>query len=111
MKKILVLFLDIVLLTGCGKKDNFLGTWSASYELLSFGNITEKYEFKENGVCTRTLNAGTDIVEECTYEWNEDKTKIRILWDSKLNKDDYSTYSKISDNEIKIGEIVFTKQS
>ena len=39
MKKILVLFLGIVLLTGCGKKDNFLGTWSASYELLSFGNI------------------------------------------------------------------------
>ena len=110
MKKILVLILGTVLLTGCSKTDSFLGTWVASYELPSFGNVTEKYEFKENGICTRTLNAGSDIIEDCTYEWNEDQTEIRIVWNSKLNKEDFSTYTKNSDHEIKIGERIFTKQ-
>ena len=110
MKKVLVLVLGVVLLTGCEKKDNFLGTWTASYELPAFGTVTEKYEFKENGVCTRTLNTGSDISEECTYEFNQDKTEIRILWNSKLNKEDFSTYSELSETQIKIGERVFTKQ-
>lgn len=110
MKKILVLVLGIVLLTGCGKKDSFLGTWTTSYELPSFGNVTETYEFKENGVCIRTLNVGNDIVEDCTYEWNEGKTEIRIVWDSKLNKEDFSTYSQNGATEIKIGGRTFTKK-
>ena len=109
MKKLL-LVVGLLFLTGCGNKDSILGTWSVSYVMPVFGNVTETYEFKEDGVCVRTLNTGNDIAEDCTYEFNEDKTKIRIVWNSKLDKEDFYDYSKNNDTEIKIGTRIFTKK-
>lgn len=111
MKKILLIVLLCVVVTGCGKeKDAIVGTWKTSYELGDIGTITETYEFKENGICTRNLNAGSDIIDECTYEFNEDKTQIRIIWDNKLDKESYSTYSMNGESEINIAGRIYTKQ-
>ena len=114
MKKvILVALLCLMVTTGCGKdeeKDAILGTWKTSYELGALGTVTEAYEFKEDGVCTRTLNAGSDIIDECTYEYSEDKTKIKIVWDDKLDKEAYSTYSMDSNSQITIAGRVFIRQ-
>lgn len=112
MKKLGLCLFGIMLVTGCGtKKDTFFSSWTTSYEIPAFGIITEQYDFKEDGTCVRILKTSSDIVENCTYEWNEDKTKIRIVWDSKLDKDAFYNYSKTSDNEIVIGARTFTKQS
>lgn len=112
MKKVLLAtLLCVMVATGCGKeKDAILGTWKTSYELGALGTVTETYEFKEGSVCTRTLNAGSDIVDECTYEYNEDKTKIRIVWDNKLDKESYSSYSMNGENEVTIAGRVFARQ-
>ena len=99
MKKYVIFLLSILCLTGCGKEkvDPLLGTWETSYELGAFGTVVETYEFKENGLCVKTLNTGSDIIEDCTYEFNEDKTQIKIVWDSKQNKDEYTNYSLNND--------------
>ena len=112
MKKILLAILCTIIVTGCGskEKDAILGTWKTSYELGELGSITEVYEFKEDGKCVRILNAGSDIVDECTYEYNEDKTKIKIVWEDKLDKESYSSYSANSDSEIVIAGRVFVRQ-
>lgn len=113
MKKVLLAaLLCTLVVTGCGEKekDALLGNWKTSYELGDLGTITESYEFKEKGVCTRTLNAGSDIVDECTYEFNEDKTQIRIVWDDKLDKESYSSYSMNGENEVTIAGRVFARQ-
>lgn len=113
MKKVLLAtLLCVMVATGCGEKekDSMLGTWKTSYELGALGTVTETYEFKEEGVCTRTLNAGSDIVDECTYEYNEDRTKIRIVWDDKLDKESFSTLSINSETEITLAGRNFTKQ-
>lgn len=111
MKKYVVILLSIICLTGCGKKkvDPLLGIWETNYELGSFGIITEKYEFKENGLCTKTLDMGSTIVENCTYEFNEDKTQIKMVWDSKQNKNEYINFS-LNDNILIIGTREYQKK-
>ena len=109
----------MLLITGCGAKEKqkakeeqekILGTWEAKYELSVFGEVSETYTFKEEGKCVRVLNAGNDIADNCTYEFNEDKTEIRILWEDKLDQESYSKYIEIDDNTIMIGEHKYEKK-
>ena len=94
MKKILIILLTVMCLTGCGKKkDELLGTWETNYELGAFGVVTETYEFKEEGKCIKTLDAGTIVTNDCTYEFNEDKSEIRVVWEDKTDKESYSNFS------------------
>ena len=116
MKKLLIMLVPIFLLTGCGtkteeqkKEDNLIGTWTTSYELGAFGEISEKYTFKKDGQCVRTLNAGSDIVDECTYEINE--SGIRIIWENKIDKENFSKYVEVDDNTIVIGEHTYKKEA
>ena len=119
MKKLMIL-LSLVLLTGCASKEEkelkkqekkLLGTWETKYELGAFGEVSEKYTFKKENKCIRTINTGTDITDDCTYEFNEDRTQIRILWDNKLDKDGYSKFEVVDDNNIMISEHKYTKQN
>lgn len=110
MKKYLIFVLTILCLTGCGKKkDALLGTWEASYELGAFGVVTETYEFKEDGKCVKTLNAGTIVTNECTYEFNSNKTEIRIIWNDKSDKESYSNYL-LNDDKLTIGTREYSKK-
>ena len=112
MKKNIIFLLAVLCLTGCGKKnevDPLLGTWETSYELGAFGIVSESYEFKENGECVQLLNAGSIITTECTYQLNDEKTKIKIVWEGKNNKDSYVDYS-LNNNELKIGTRTYTRK-
>lgn len=112
MKKYLFIILTIICLTGCGKKEevnSLLGNWETSYELGAFGNVTESYEFKENGECIQSLNAGSTIITECTYQLNNEKNKIKIVWEDKKDKDSYTDYS-LNDNELIIGTRKYIKK-
>ena len=113
MKKILV-FIILILMVGCGKvekeEDKLIGTWETKYNLSVFGEVTESYVFKENKECVRMLNTGSDIVNKCTYEFNEEKDEIRIIWDNKLDKERYDRYIEIDDNNIMIAEHKFTRK-
>ena len=118
MKKYLFMVLSLLLLTGCGlkkktdmevKKENIIGKWTTSYQLGSLGQIKESYTFKKDGKCVRTLNAGSDIVDECTYEITDQG--IRIVWESKIDKESYSKYVEIDENSILIGEHTYQKEN
>jgi len=112
MKKRLIIILTILCLTGCGEKkeiDPLLGTWETSYELGAFGVVSESYEFKENGECIQSLNAGSTITTECTYQLNDEKTEIKIVWKDKNDKDSYVDYS-LNNDELKIGTRTYTRK-
>lgn len=103
----------ILIISGCGKKEKkpeekIIGTWETKYELSVFGEVTEGYSFKEKGQCVRMLNAGTDIVEKCTYEITEEG--IRIIWEDKMDKETYSKYIEIDEDTIMIGEHKYTRK-
>ena len=119
MKKVGIAIIILLIFTGCGTKSNkikeenkqgIIGTWITKYELSVFGETTETYIFKKDNKCVRILNAGNDITNNCTYELNEDKTKIRIIWDDKIDKESYSKYVEIDDNKILIGEHTFERK-
>ena len=102
-KKAIIVGGMALLLTGCGKEKNeLLGTWETKYEMSVFGEVTESYTFKEENKCIRIFNAGSDIIEECTYEVKEGK--IRIIWENKIDKESYSKYIQIDENTIAIAE-------
>ena len=115
MKKITIVLL-LILTVGCGKvkektiEEKIIGTWETKYTLSAFGEITESYIFKEKGKCIRMLYTGTDIVNECTYELNEEKDKIRIIWENKLNKENYDKLLEIDENNIMIAEHKYTRK-
>lgn len=109
MKKTALVLLFLLLLTGCGKKDAIIGKWQTNYQIKGIGNITESYEFKEKGKCIRTLKTPSIINTDCTYEFNKDKTKIKITWKDKLYKDNYDEYKEVNANSIKIGTHTFSK--
>ena len=118
MKKVLpIMILVLILTAGCGKteeqkkKDKLLGTWETKYTLAVFGEVTESYVFEKEGKCVRTVTTDQDIKNDCTYEFDSNNEKIRILWDNKLDKENYSKYEMIDDNTIKIGENTYTKKS
>ena len=119
MKKIIPIIVLILVVVGCGNKkeqeskkqqEKIIGTWETKYELLSFGEVTESYVFKEKGECVRILNTGSDIVDKCTYELNEEKDGIRIIWENKMDKERYSRYVEIDDNDIMIDEHKYTRK-
>ena len=77
MKKIIVIGVGLLLLTGCGKKENeIVGTWSTQYELGVYGEITQTYEFDKNKTCKKILVTNMEIEKNCTYEVKEDIIKI-----------------------------------
>ena len=116
MKKLIVIMICLVVLTGCGKteteeekkQENIIGKWITKYELSVFGEVTEEYVFKENNECVRMLNTGSDIVEECTYEITDEG--IRIIWESKIDKESFSKYVEIDENTIYIAEHKYTRE-
>ncbi len=118
MKKVIAMLIGILLLTGCGikekteeeqKQENIIGTWKTTYKLSVIGEVSEKYTFKEKEKCVRVLNAGTDIVDECTYEITEEG--IRIIWKNKIDKESYSKYVEIDNDTILIGEHTYQRES
>lgn len=118
MKKVLIVML-LLLTAGCGKnskseskklQDKLLGTWETKYELSVFGEVTESYVFKENGECVRMLNTGSDIANKCTYEFDESRDNIKIVWEDKLDKERYDKFIEIDDNNIMIAEHKFTRK-
>ena len=109
MKKIIII-LSLLLLIGCSKKDNILGTWETNYDVSGIGNVTEKYTFKENNKCIRTIITTTNINTDCTYTFNKDKNKIKIDWEDKLYKDEFSDYEEIDKNNIKIGNYTYERK-
>ena len=114
MKKLLFSLVVVMLLTGCNskkeetKKQGIIGSWTTKYELSVIGEVSESYVFKEKGKCVRILNAGSDIVDECTYEIKDNE--IRIIWDNKIDKESFSKYVEITDNKILIGEHTFERE-
>ena len=106
MKKILIILM-IFITIGCGKvkkePDKIIGTWETKYELSVYKEVIEKYTFKENNECVRTLNTGSEIVNKCTYELDKEKDRIRIIWSNKLDKERYDRYIEIDDDNIMIG--------
>ena len=110
MKKWIALF-ALLLLTGCGstKKDTFLGTWKTSYTVAGVGEVTESYTFKEENKCVRTITTTVDMNTDCTYEFNEDKTQIKIDWEDKIGEAKFETYEKVDDDTIKIGANVYKR--
>ena len=109
MKKIIVI-LTLILLTGCSKKDVILGTWKTSYDVGGIGNVIEKYTFEKDNKCIRTIKTTTEINTDCTYTFNNDKTQIKIDWEDKLYKDEFSDYEEIDKNNIKIGNYTYTRK-
>ena len=77
MKKEIIMILSIILLTGCGKKDELIGKWTTRYELGMYGEITQIYEFQKKGGCKKTLITDMIIEKDCTYEKKEDSLEIR----------------------------------
>ena len=114
MKKILLLsVMGLIVLTGCGskkeeKKEIIIGSWKTSYELGAFGEVTERYIFKEKGECIRELITTSDIVNKCTYEIKEDE--IRIIWEDKLDQESYTKYIAMDDKTIMIGNYKYIKE-
>lgn len=76
MKKI-GMILMMVLLTGCGKKDELVGKWTTKYELGMYGEITQIYEFHKNKTCKKTLITDMTIEKECTYKRKKDTIEIK----------------------------------
>ena len=115
MKKIMI-FLMLLIMVGCKtktkeeEKDKIIGSWETKYSLSVFGEVTESYVFKENHECIRMLNTGSDIVNKCTYEFDEEKENIRIIWENKLDKERYDRYIEIDDNNIMIAEHKYTRK-
>lgn len=109
-KKMMIVGGMMLLLTGCGKekKNTIIGTWETKYEMNVFGEVTETYTFKEGNECVRILNAGSDIIEECTYEIKD--KEIRIIWENKIDKESYSKYIEIDENTIAIAENKYTRK-
>ncbi len=112
MKRLLISLLLVLVITGCSKtkKEEVLGTWQTTYEMNVLGTITETYTFKENGICVKELKTKTDIVNDCTYEFNKEKNQIRIIWDNKLDKESFSKFEIINENSIMIGEHKYEKK-
>ena len=92
------------------QEEKLLGTWETKYELGAFGEVSEKYIFKENKECIRIINTGNDITNNCTYEFNEDRSKIRIIWEDKIDKESYSKYEEVDDKTIIISEHTYKKE-
>ena len=109
MKRIIIV-ICLLLLSGCSKKELIIGSWETSYEINGIGKIKEIYNFEKNNKCIRTIIIDSEINTDCTYEFNQDKTQIKILWDDKLYKDDYSNYEEINKNKIKIGNYTYTRK-
>ena len=109
MKKIIPLIIVLFILTGCKKTNSIIGEWETKYDISVFGEVTDKYIFKENNECEKIVNAGTEIKLDCTYEFNDDKTKIKISWDGKLY-DEYVSYEMTDKDTIKIGEYTYVKK-
>ena len=109
MRKLIVV-LGLILLTGCSNKNIILGTFKTNYEISSIGNVVEKYEFKEKGKCVRTIITTTEINTDCTYEFNKNKSKIKINWEDKIYKDEFSDYEEIDKNNIKIGNYTYIRE-
>ena len=111
MKKLIPLILVLFLITGCKntKKDNIIGEWETNYEISVLGRVVDKYNFKENNECEKTITYGSDIKVECTYEFNEDKTQIKITWDGKLS-DEFVKFERVDKTHIKIGESTYEKK-
>lgn len=106
MKKKIICLLGIIILTSCKSKDPLYNKWEALYDIGTL-QISETYEFMEDGKCLKTVN---NINTLCTYEFNDDKTKIRIIWDGKLDYDVYSSFEMKNNNEIIIDERVYKKR-
>ena len=113
-KKKIMTVASMLLLTGCASKlstkQKLIGTWESKYELSVFGEVTETYSFKEDGKCVRVLNAGNDMADNCTYEFNKEENEIRIVWDNKIDKESFSEYIEVDKNTIMIGEHKFIKK-
>lgn len=109
MKKIYILGI-LFLLSGCikSKQGVLIGTFETTYELGAFGKVIERYQFKEDGRCIRTLKAGNDITRTCTYEIKKDK--IKIVWNDKLDKEHFDTYKKIDKNTVMIGNYKYKRK-
>jgi len=108
-KKAIIVGGMLLVITGCGKaKNELLGTWETKYEMNVFGEVKESYTFKEDNECVRIFNAGSDIIEECTYEVKD--KEIKIVWDSKIDKKSYNKYVKIDENTIAIGNNKYTRK-
>ena len=118
MKKIIIL-VCLILMTGCSKaeekeikkeKENIIGSWVTTYDLGAFKGVSEKYIFKENNECVRILNTGSEITDSCTYEFNEDKSKIRIIWENKIDKESFSKYVEVDEKTIMISEHTYKRE-
>ncbi len=118
MKKIYIIaLLGFFLLTGCKsneekeeikKQQNIIGKWNTTYEIGAIGKVKESYLFKKNGKCIRILNAGNDIIDECTYDLKDNQ--IKIIWNNKLDKKSYSKYVEIDEKQIQIGDHIYKKE-
>ena len=109
MKKIIVI-LGLILLTGCSKKDTLIGTWKTNYNVSGIGSVVEKYSFENKGKCKRIIITTTQITNNCTYEFNKNKTKIKIDWSDKLYKNEFNDYKEINKDKIQIGLNTYTRE-
>nr|MBP3258901.1 hypothetical protein [Bacilli bacterium] len=111
MKKLIPLIILLFIVTGCKntKKDSIIGEWETNYEVSVLGSIVDKYNFKENNECEKTITYDSDVKVTCTYEFNDDKTQIKISWDDKMF-DEFVTFERIDKTHIKIGEYVYEKK-
>ena len=117
MKKTSLVVLSLValvLITGCGKskeeqeRDKVIGKWTAKFEMAGLSG-TETYSFKKDGKCVRIVNTGSDISNDCTYEFNANNSEIKIIWTDKIDKKSFSKFTQVDDKTIIIGTRQYSK--
>lgn len=106
MKKVLfVVGVSLLVLTGCGKKDELLGKWKTTYELGMYEEVEQTYEFKKNKSCIKTLKTDQKIEVNCKYKVNDNK--IEVEYDD--GKKTTLTYRK-EDKDLVIDGYKYKKQ-
>lgn len=94
MKKIILLLVVSLLLIGCGKEADLIGTWNS--------NNQSTYTFNEDGTCQKIDNVD---IYQCTYE--KENGVVNIYLKNKPNEVYES--GQINSDRIIIGSTVYKK--
>lgn len=107
MKKIIVIMMSLILITGCNSKkeeNKLVGTWSTKYELGTYGDVTQTYNINKDGTCNKTLITDMEIKQDCTYKINKDEITF-------IYKDDEKTYKyRFENSKLILGGYEYEKK-
>lgn len=118
IKKIIILFLIAVAIIYVGfsfvcknndknanKNENkIIGVWTTSYELGSYGKVSQTYNININNTCSKILVTDMEIKQECKYEIKDDQIIFKYANESKKYK------FRFEENKLILGGYAYEKK-